>query len=363
MNLSNAAEAQRCRLDAWARLAGMHVAAMRLQRWWRYKRQQAKAQGCAAISLQSAVRGWLARHAVVKRLHAARTIQKAFRRWQEKRKGHRLHAAATVVQAAYRSYRIRRTMNAKLKEIHRRVVAVNATVQAHMTLGQRARSALEILLTHKQLTFVLRAVANLDTVTLLSRTCCEQLVKEQQAVPILMELIRSCNRSKPHMAVLSHTLNILLHLCAHKCTFEAVFATSETLSMLADLLQMYRDKDDIFGIACQLLVACCQDERRRQLLRASTHAVNRIRDVVRLLEVGVGKQGRGSGGADGIAAEVGGGGSLWHPMCSERQCWRRKPPACRATTAAARPVPPLVPRHLWRCVLAESMALRVQGGG
>lgn len=42
---------------------------------------------------------------------------------------------------------------------------INEHMEEHMKIGNRARSALEILLTHKQLTFVLHAVENLDAVT------------------------------------------------------------------------------------------------------------------------------------------------------------------------------------------------------
>ena len=50
-----------------------------------------------------------------------------------------------------------------------------------------------------------------EVVSRLSPRCCERLV-EGQAVSVLYQLIRSCNRSIPHMEIIKYTISILLNL-------------------------------------------------------------------------------------------------------------------------------------------------------
>lgn len=104
--------------------------------------------------------------------------------------------------------------------------------------GYRTTSALSVLLTHKQLSFVLRACENLEVATALSTRCAERLV-DHSAVPIIFQLIRSCNRSKPHTAVLVKALNIIANLSAHKGTVNAVFSQQESTGLMVELIQMY----------------------------------------------------------------------------------------------------------------------------
>jgi abnormal spindle-like microcephaly-associated protein len=75
---------------------------------------------------------------------------------------------------------------------------------------------------------------------------------QQQAVPILFSVIRGCNRSKPHMQLLQHSLDILLHLARTRYTSHAVFS-ADCLDLLVEQLQMYRDQEDIFMRAMALM--------------------------------------------------------------------------------------------------------------
>ena len=218
----------------------------------------------------------------VSRRHAATVIQSAVRAWLEARALVPVRAA-TCIQSYWRSYCVRRAASAPVRRAYARVLRAAARAEPHLTLGQRAHSALEVLLTHKKLTFVLQAVKELDAVTRLSASCCEQMVADRSAVAIVFQLVRSCNRSTPHMAVLRHGLNILVHLARCKSTRQVVFGERDSLATAVELLQMYRDQADIFQTACKLLSAMCQDDKMLSALKADAALSNRIRGIQRLL--------------------------------------------------------------------------------
>ena len=50
-----------------------------------------------------------------------------------------------------------------------------------------------------------------DTLTQLLPQCCERVV-EVQAVAVLYKLIGACNRSEPHIRIITYALNTLLNV-------------------------------------------------------------------------------------------------------------------------------------------------------
>ena len=69
--------------------------------------------------------------------------------------------AAMTIQAFWRGCQLRLSQKIIFRKLRLRVRAANANVQEHMKIGNRARSALDILLGSKQLSFVLDACTNL----------------------------------------------------------------------------------------------------------------------------------------------------------------------------------------------------------
>jgi abnormal spindle-like microcephaly-associated protein len=55
-------------------------------------------------------------------------------------------------------------------------------------------------------------VAAIEFSTRYSKACC-QLMVENGGVTALLEFMRSCNRSKPHMEMLGHALACLANIC------------------------------------------------------------------------------------------------------------------------------------------------------
>ena len=56
-----------------------------------------------------------------------------------------------------------------------------------------------------------------EVATRLSWVCCEKMVSVN-AVTVLYRLVRSCNRSLPHMEIIKYTVNIMLNLA--KVTYD-----------------------------------------------------------------------------------------------------------------------------------------------
>jgi hypothetical protein len=91
----------------------------------------------------------------------------------------------------------------------------------------------------------------------LARECCEALVAVD-GVPKLLAVVRSCNRSQPHILLLRHILRILQHVAAHPFLLPTLAEAPGAVETLADLLQTYRPDDHTFLPAAALLLAACR---------------------------------------------------------------------------------------------------------
>jgi abnormal spindle-like microcephaly-associated protein len=206
----------------------------------------------------------------------------------------------------YRGHLARRKLGKRSREIRRRAREANARFHPKLTLAARTSSALEILLTHKQLAYVLRACENLDVATKLSHHCCVKLVTEG-AVPIIFQLIRSCNRSAPHTAVLVRALHIVAHLTVCAETVDAVASEASTLDLLVGLIQMYRDNEEVLSVCVDVLSALAKDSERLRALKAEQSALDRIPKILQILErkaLLASKLKRGKVSARGIAVST-----------------------------------------------------------
>merc|ERR1711916_123929 len=99
---------------------------------------------------------------------------------------------------------------------------------------------------------------------------------EEGGVPIIYSLIRSCNRSKPHMEVLRHAIRILHNLSVCKETTEAAYAEDGAVNLIAEQMQMYRDKEEIFVPACELICVWCKDAAKLEELRGMQNVAQRL---------------------------------------------------------------------------------------
>ncbi|KAG0249919.1 hypothetical protein DFQ27_009719 [Actinomortierella ambigua] len=241
-----------------------HFAASKIQCWWQYRRSlrfQTQLDRIMA-GVQAQIRGCLAR------MRADREV-----------------GAVVTIQAWWRGYVVRREASATIRAARRRIEHANATAEEHMKLGNRTTMALDILLSSGQLSSVLKACYHLDVVTRLSKNSCLRLV-EHNVVNIIFRLIRSCNRSQPHMEVLKHALNIVENLSRDPDTIAPVFWAPEGMEILVDTVQAYRENEMVLGSAMTILLIHIEanEGRQRALKNRMPAEIKKLRGVLTVLE-------------------------------------------------------------------------------
>ncbi len=121
----------------------------------------------------------------------------------------------------------------------------------HIEMDVRTSEALYTLHTSRQLTQIMEAIRSLEMSSRLSYQVCEDIASVN-AAPILYKLIRLCNRSSPHLVLLQHILMTLSNVSKIETLMSAT-VTADCADILIDVLQMFRDKDEILSLASTLL--------------------------------------------------------------------------------------------------------------
>jgi abnormal spindle-like microcephaly-associated protein len=263
-----------------------HFASTEIARVWRGHETREKFAWCilSAMKMQSVLRMFLTKRKVESiranilaaehlRILSARKLQRSFRAYKCRKL--RFGAACIIQrsiaryfsritfrkirqgvlkgQAAIRGKFVRQKQSAAVKAILSRIEQANEFVRKHPEhkLGNKTRAALRILQTSRSLSEIMEAVCTLEIATRLSEVCCESFVLAG-APDILFSLIRTCNRSLPHVKLLH---GVLLTMCnvAQYCHLLPSMATSYGVEILLDLVQMFRDKEPIFCLVIALL--------------------------------------------------------------------------------------------------------------
>jgi len=180
-------------------------------------------------------------------------FQKRWRRRSARMKFLRARKGFISLQSLFRGQCIRRLSSRRMSTLAKRIARANRVAGAdpQMTLGAKTSNALRILQRSQRLTEIMDAVRTLETSTGLSPNCCLAFTVAE-AHNILYNLIRSCNRSLPHVELLQFILMTLSNVSNHAMLINRI-ATSESIDILIDLIQMFRDKDSIFCLASTLL--------------------------------------------------------------------------------------------------------------
>lgn len=241
----------------------------------------------AVVTVQSAWRGFRVRQAQCRTLMAARCLQAWVRAGRARQQMRRFRRAVLLAQAVVRGWLVRRVSLPKVRVLRVRVREATARAEADPSLriGVRHAAALEVLLSGKSCAQLLRSCLTLVVSTSLARECCEALV-EVEGVPKLLAVIRSCNRSTPHMELLRHVLRVLVYVTAHPSLLPALAETPGAVETFTELLQTYRPDDHTFIPAAKLLLSACESECGVQA-RADLHHPNvqrRLQGSLRLLE-------------------------------------------------------------------------------
>ncbi|XP_075689489.1 abnormal spindle-like microcephaly-associated protein [Rhinoderma darwinii] len=253
-----------------------------IQRWYRSKVQQRNfyITRQKLITLQRAVRSWLQR-----RHEAAIKIQRNVRVYLQRRKAAKVKCGIVKLQALWRGYQWRKKHDTKaVKKLRKRLQKINEHIKDEDKLCNRTLVALNYLLTYKQLSFILAALQHLEVATRLSSVCCENMA-QSGAVKSIFTLIRSCNRSIPCMEVIKLSIQVLLNLSKYERTVFAVYEVENSVEILLDLMQIYREKagdkvcdkgGSIFTKTCCLLAIFALNSQRAREIRDKPKALDRI---------------------------------------------------------------------------------------
>jgi abnormal spindle-like microcephaly-associated protein len=203
-----------------------------------------------AITIQRAFRDYVHRMCMEQ---ATRVIQRAARAFLFRKIMGKVLRGVTRLQGVIRAQSVRRDRRKKVAIIARRVERANARAKAEpkLRLGYRTASGLSILQTSNRLSEIMSAVTMLETSTRLSIVCCRKFIKAK-AADILLALIRSCNRSLPHVELLHFVLLTFDNVSKHDA-FLPSLANTLSADVFMDLIQMFRDKDSIFCLSVALL--------------------------------------------------------------------------------------------------------------
>ncbi|XP_056379418.1 abnormal spindle-like microcephaly-associated protein [Hyla sarda] len=259
-----------------------------IQRWYRSRIQQRNfhVMRQKTITLQRAVRAWLHR-----RHEAASKIQRSVRVFLQRRKHAKVMSGIVKFQALWRGHQWRKRSDTKaVKKLRTSLRKVNEQIKDEDRLCNRTMVALNYLLTYKHLSYILAALQHLEVATRLSSVCCENMA-QSGAIKTIFTLIRSCNRSLPCMEVIKLAIQVLLNLTKYEKTASAVYEVENSVDVLLDLMQIYREKagdkvsdkgGSIFTKTCCLLAIFALNSQRAREIRAIPKAVDRIGSIYKL---------------------------------------------------------------------------------
>ncbi|ESO10779.1 hypothetical protein HELRODRAFT_190172 [Helobdella robusta] len=144
----------------------------------------------------------------------------------------------------------------------------------------RTKSALNHLLKCKKLSHVLAALMYINDKTRESMEFCECMV-ECNTVWIMVQIIRSCNRSVPHIELIKNSVNILLNFAKHSTTSKHLSENEQLIETTVELMQTYQNKNkDIFISACLLLASMAsRNEQYRNMIVRRAKVVDKLQSI------------------------------------------------------------------------------------
>jgi len=111
--------------------------------------------------------------------------------------------------------------------------------------------AVQTIQTSKKFNEVLKAVTNLEKITQQSIEDCEFIV-QTNVQNKMMTILRRCNRSSPHLELIRGILSVFINISQHSSTLSRL-ANEKGIDILTDVIQMFRDKSNIFAQSLELL--------------------------------------------------------------------------------------------------------------
>ncbi|KXN67671.1 hypothetical protein CONCODRAFT_86837 [Conidiobolus coronatus NRRL 28638] len=129
----------------------------------------------------------------------------------------------------------------RIRAIRKRVMKANAEATEEMKLCNRTTFALKAIAQSRCITTVMKACQHLVVVTRLSQICRHRLLKEYKCVQIILELMKSCNRSTPHQEMLKPAVQILEHLSLDDLGQSSLIRSAEQIGFILETMYFHND--------------------------------------------------------------------------------------------------------------------------
>ena len=122
---------------------------------------------------------------------------------------------------------------------------------------KHSAKAIKVLRKSEEFLDIMSAVSTLKKTTSRSEDSCELLLRAS-AQDRLLSLLARCNRSTPHVELVCNILQVFANISSHD-KFLSMLVTKDSVTILTDVVQMFRDKTDIFELSTSLLEALVQN--------------------------------------------------------------------------------------------------------
>lgn len=160
---------------------------------------------------------------------------------------------------------------------------IGSSGKADRLLGPRTKEALQALKSRGSFQEVMKAMRILEYATKLSLSS-RKAFANAGAQSILHDLMRSCNRSAPHLELLECILGTLFNVSKNRDLVPHI-TTESSVDTFIDIIQMFRDKDRVFSTASMVLKRIIWSDAKHLSKCRNKENVKRIVGVYKLLKV------------------------------------------------------------------------------
>ena len=208
--------------------------------------------------------------------------------WQARRR--RFTNGMSMLRATFRANKVRRIIYRRMPELrciserlsiaHRRMLA-----DPSLQLGPRTNAALKTLLASRNLGAVLKSIATLELFTMVSKQVCERMIVEG-SVPVIVKLLRTCNRSVPHQKAVGHALRVLCNVGKYKHLMESLWKMPDVVTTVLELAMSFREHElllfDSLSVL-NILIVKAPKSRRVEISNNMPESLKRLQSLYHLL--------------------------------------------------------------------------------
>ncbi|WVZ66093.1 hypothetical protein U9M48_015367 [Paspalum notatum var. saurae] len=258
-----------------------------IQRWWR-KVKFLESRKRAVIVIQTHCRGWIARQDAIRtrnclkvqrwwrkvlllksRKHAVIIIQAYCRGWIARQAAIRTRKSITIIQSYVKAYLVRKAS----KQSFESAAQVDDCLRLINRLSQ--------LRHRRSIHSIRRTCTALSTATGTYKKCCETIVTAR-ALDVLLKQIHSRNRGIPDQEVSEQVLLTLRNIARYPDLGQVLANTKDAAEII--LQELLRNKSDGFFIASDILKKLCEHKEGHETTQVLCRYIKRLRSLVQDLE-------------------------------------------------------------------------------